>query len=911
MKKFIPIVAIAALLTIGGLATSCGPSAPAESSSDTTSETTSDKTSESTDETVHVTGVTLKLGKAEIKVGETTTATVTVSPENATDASYEVKSSDTAVATVKDTTITAVGAGTTTIIVTTKDGAKTASATLTVIPAELPDPTITNPGESTFTVAAGADLTLPVMKATSGDGETDLSAKVQAEDFNDPASLSADLKTFNSKIAGEHIVSFFIVEGEGDAAKEASVDITINVTAAHADEFVVGEDEKDPAAIATYGTFKDGFAEGIDSKLYRSLNDGNRATHLDATDDGIAGNSLIIDLNRTAGSEANGVLINAFTDDMLRETPVTYEVEFDYKPLTESSFSDVFFGFRYDGYTGTNFNFIADKTVGKTSHAKIVFTEAQAPVAVNAGFFFFKLSGDSTPCKVAVDNFSFVAKRCAERTTVVPTSDELEAEGGFTFNWKERANTFGNGEIQLVENIENETIRNALTGEEGFGENIMHLTSSDSHLFGGLNNTNLVAGKKITISFKYYSVNDNGFHMILMTSAGNPTMDEGLSLTPIEGKAGLKQFVWTATLPAGVSQVNFYPTDPNFNIYMGDMNVSLTEPDPIPEDETALGHKVGDSWTNTARQWGTEQKPGCKVTNDVATPETVTGEGIGSTITKFAYNDDAAAGNVNVEWYQPGGKQIESTHTYDIEFVYFVESWNEGTTLMVNFDNNVFSRDHGFVLPMTPGYHKATWTWKANRNVDFFSLYVPGSEDASNGVFYLASTKVTLTKVQKTTTELGNKIGDNWTNTSRQWGGEQKAGCLVSAKIDTPETVTGEGIGAKIDKFEFNQDTPAGGANIEWYQPGGKQVEAGHDYKIEFIYFVESWNDGVKLMFNFDNAVFEPNAGFNMAPGYHKETVNWTANRNVDFFSIYATGGNANGSVVYVASTTVTLVGIN
>ena len=750
-KKFIPIVAIAALMSLGGLATACSSggtdvssSIPEESTSvedPTPSSTTpsEEPSSDTTPEVIHVESVSIVLSPTTIKVGETSSATVEVLPANADDKTYTIVSLNEAVATVNGTTITGVSKGTAEIQVTTTDGAKVAKATITVEEAELPAPTINNPGEASYTVAAGTDLALPAVTATSGDGKTDLTSAIEAEDFNDAYSLSADLKTFNSKVAGLHVVSYYVEEGEGDAIKSTTLEIEITVTPATENTFVT-EGENDPAAIAEYGTFKDGFEDGYDSRLYKSLGDANGAASLSATSDAIMGNSLIIDLNKTAGSALNSLFVNTFTSIFRRGESVTYSVEFDYKPLTESSFSDVYFGMRWDGFDGINSNFMSNKTVGTTTHYKVSFPETTVPESGNAGFFFFKLSGDSDACKVAIDNFVVTAKKTPTTNIVKPTSEQLSAETGFTFDWKDNASTFGKGETTLVENIEDEAIRTGISGKEGFGENVMHLTGNDSHLFAGLDATNLVAGKKLIISFKYYKVVDNSFNMILMVSGAGQTMNDNLSMTEIEGN--VKQFYWEGVIPAGTGAVNFYPTSGAFDIYMGAMTVKLAEPDPVAEGETALGYKVGQTWTNTSRAFGNGSVADGKATIEVVdTPASVSGEGIGATISKITYAEGAS--NTNIEWYRPNNKQIEAGHEYKITMIYFIETWNGGARFMLNFDGSVFEPQAG--MDTSVGYHKYEFNWVATKNVDFFSVYVPEANGGS--VVYLASSTVQLVAI--------------------------------------------------------------------------------------------------------------------------------------------------------------------
>lgn len=80
---------------------------------------------------VPATGVTLS-GTTSVKVGNTTTLTATVAPDNATNKNVTWTSSDTSVATVADGVVTGVAAGTATITVTTEDGGFTADCTVTV-----------------------------------------------------------------------------------------------------------------------------------------------------------------------------------------------------------------------------------------------------------------------------------------------------------------------------------------------------------------------------------------------------------------------------------------------------------------------------------------------------------------------------------------------------------------------------------------------------------------------------------------------------------------------------------------------------------------------------------------------------------------------------------------------------------
>lgn len=85
-----------------------------------------------TDSTILVTGVQLSKNEITLKEGDTETLEYTITPENATNKNVSWSSSDETVATVRNGMITAIKEGETTITVTTEDGNKTATCTVTV-----------------------------------------------------------------------------------------------------------------------------------------------------------------------------------------------------------------------------------------------------------------------------------------------------------------------------------------------------------------------------------------------------------------------------------------------------------------------------------------------------------------------------------------------------------------------------------------------------------------------------------------------------------------------------------------------------------------------------------------------------------------------------------------------------------
>lgn len=89
-------------------------------------------TSEAIPVPVSVTGVSLNKGATFLTIGGTEKLTATVAPSNATNKNVSWSSSNQSVATVSNGTITAVASGSVTITVTTEDGNKTATCSVTV-----------------------------------------------------------------------------------------------------------------------------------------------------------------------------------------------------------------------------------------------------------------------------------------------------------------------------------------------------------------------------------------------------------------------------------------------------------------------------------------------------------------------------------------------------------------------------------------------------------------------------------------------------------------------------------------------------------------------------------------------------------------------------------------------------------
>lgn len=724
-KKIIPFAVLLAALTTGIVG--CGEINSSNPQPTTSSEATSTTSSEK--EVVHVSSISIIAEKTELFIGENTKVKTSVLPENADDKTFTLKSEDESILTVDQTgKVTAIAAGTTNVVATSTDGAKTSKVSITVKAAS--KPVLKMPEVLTYQASVGTAFTLPTVTAKDYKGN-DITSSIEIEDLNEKGSIKNGV--FTAAIAGEHTLSYY-VEDPNDADLFTEGEIKINVAAAHEETFdVTGYD--DPSALANYGTFKENFGKGIKSPTYRAIADSNNATHLSGGEDAINGNSLIIDANKTAGSAARCIFFNQFNDYFKRGISATYTVSFSYKILSNDvgNFSNFYLQLNWDGSSGLNQTFVpSNAQVNTVYEASFSFPGTKIPTTGNAWFGLFKLSGSNTDTIIAIDNLTFSAKEVAQVNAVVPSSEQLTK--GFTFDMENNGTESTNGETVIIDKIENTDAKTAMKANDNFGKNALKLTNADDHLFAGLTKNNMVVGKKLTIEVYYYSVNNKGLHYIMMGDNGNPT----LQIEDKEVSGNIRVTKYEGVIESGWNQLNIYGQgNSSFEIYIGKINLKLAEADPVPEDETPKGYKVGFNFNEKTRAFGTANETSRAVENFDNNAAVIANSNMGDEPQKVTFKN----ANTTIEWFRGDGR-IEDKQKYKITLDYYVSNWSG--RLMYNFDNNVFLE---IGSNMEEGYHRSEITWTANRQVDFFSFYTPG--DGGTGTFYVGNINVELIEIAK------------------------------------------------------------------------------------------------------------------------------------------------------------------
>ncbi len=445
---------------------------------------------------------------------------------------------------------------------------------------EYSEPTIAIEGsEREFSMNAGETLQLPAVTATDYLGHE---LDVEFEDSFGDSSISNGV--FSSKVAGAHEITFYAEDSEGGYDTET---ITVNVIPANAETAVTAE-ENNPANITNYSTYKENFAKGSKSPYYKSLVDGQRASYISGTDEAIAGNSLIFNAKTIIGS-ANCLFGKVIHDVVRRETQVTYTISFDYKAInSDGCFNGLYFSLSYDtsaGAMGKDTKLAPQ--VGQVVHFEETYSRFVFPASPTNCYmriFNHNASNPNVDSFMAIDNIVVTAKEETQITYVSPTTEQLLAEGGFSWNMSTAAAEISNTSFIAVNELEDATIKAAVQGSEFFGENVIKVQGQADHQMRSLNKNNVIAGKILEVSFWFYSVKDLGAIIYMGCNGGNPTINgDNISTEVISGNIKKTTAKLLLNSYGGTDVVNFYGTSAADEIYIGKITARLY--DYIPPQE--------------------------------------------------------------------------------------------------------------------------------------------------------------------------------------------------------------------------------------------------------------------------------------------------------------------------------------
>lgn len=188
------------------------------------------------DTSVAVTGVSVQPTSLNLTVGQESTLTAKVAPETATNQNISWSSSNTGVATVSDGKVTAVAKGTSTITVTTEDGAFTASCLVSVDNIHVSAVTISPEGESMVKVGEQLQLAATVSPSDAFDqtiswtSDNEAIATVSASGLVEGVSSGITFVNATSTDGGIKASVSIVVPGLSLSQTEASVYAGYGVT---------------------------------------------------------------------------------------------------------------------------------------------------------------------------------------------------------------------------------------------------------------------------------------------------------------------------------------------------------------------------------------------------------------------------------------------------------------------------------------------------------------------------------------------------------------------------------------------------------------------------------------------------------------------------------------------------------
>lgn len=586
--------------------------------------------------------------------------------------------------------------------------------------------------QDSYTTTAGTPVTLPSATANDAvDGEVELEVTVTSKGAT--VTKANNGYTFASDTAGEYDVSYYAVDSSDNEVEEF-ISVTVEPVKA---ETVLEQGQNNLANLAqSEVTFVENFEKGYDSPLAKGFDFSQAAGKPNASvvsnDDSIAGNSLIIDYTSCA-HDSNTQYWFGSLDNYIRSGKWT--ISMDVKVLGGTAPSGLYFSFIYDGDESGDNKEIALGAVGETktlTFEGIKNLDETKTWHFRVFFFTGNQSYKYDDFRIAIDNISITVKEVVnavvERTGTPKelTATDLDGNGytltGADDNYTALSNMLYLDKSKVVagDYLTTEQAAN-LTAANGFNSDYVILATSQLIFFDSLNDLCTDNNYEYTVTFKVYSPDDATWHFTTQNGAGGNSHTKQCNVN--NGVA-----TWTATFNGSdiIHRVGWY-FGGSCKLFIGDITVSRTLREPT--DQTAHGYKVGQKWTKNANDINNGTLVTC---SEVTLQEGTLAEQSGFEESARHLSNDKA--DVTLTCFK-GNNTLEMGCTYKITVNLYIVELNG--RLMINIDNGVFLD----LVSGQTGYHKVEITWKATKDVDNFSLYLPdGTSD-----FYCSSITYELT----------------------------------------------------------------------------------------------------------------------------------------------------------------------
>ena len=296
------------------------------------------------------------------------------------------------------------------------------------------------------------------------------------------------------------------------------------------------------------------------------------------------------------------------------------------------------------------------------------------------------------------------------------TSEEVMAEGGYTYDWSENniVELSANAKYLEIAKMDDTDLASALVATNAFTKGYaMKFAGASSSYINCLNGM-LIAGNKYTISFDAYDKTPGSITVLLMDAGSAQVGQANFNVT--DKGNGMKTYTATFTAAANHAQVNLYIIT-ECELYLANLTIAGAEPSADVTENTTTG----------TRTWA-ELNLGRKGTQ-VATPEKVAAcEGFAA---DYTLQITATGGEVLAEMFRlanlmPAGQDFKSL-TMTVK--YYIEDGFTGSGVFIALDTSTF-----IPMPVNPGYN--TYTFKADSLMDFINFY---TQTGTSGTIYLGS----------------------------------------------------------------------------------------------------------------------------------------------------------------------------
>lgn len=699
---------------------------------------------------------TITITSAEGNITTSQSYTLAYTAENAKETTVTVseKSGITTGAYNSETKVfSATAAGEYTLTVKATNVSKTAEASVKVLvtlPADTTAPIIvfaTEP-QAKYTFTAGASVKLPLATATDDkDGSLDVNVEVTSKGAS--IAKENDGFVFSSKTAGTYKVSYYAIDA---AENETEKFLTVEVAPVKAETTITEEENNLNNLNSSDVTFKENFKDGYSGAFAKGLTfpsvDGGIKPSIEALDDSIAGNSLIIDYS-TCAADANTQYFFSGVSDKIKSGRWSVSMDVTLLGGTVPG-NGLYFSFIYDGNNDGDNKIMPLGAVGETktlSYSEIkTFDQSK-----NWHFRIFFYNGDSNykyeNLKIAIDNISFTWKDVEDSTavrtgtsvaitaedligdgyTITGTDENYTALGGRTSSDIPSSFYLYKSKLVTGDRLTAEQAAN-LTPENGFNSDYVVFASTQINSFNSLKNLALNPLYDYTLTFNVYSPSTDGWHIFFTDGSGNQA---GSSYQQSE-LTGAGTF--TATFPGSADKVHLgLYNGGSTSLYIGDITLSAKLH--VVGDTTPNGHQVGKTWTFDGDADDFTPVGGAKFTRVNTADETLAAGGKLSAQAGFktrAYKT-ALSGDSTNEIINSGA-YFEASCEYEVTFVVYVESITG--TLKIRFDSDFPDLTNKTGLQTI----KLTKTGAAG----FTSFYTGGDSSAT---VYLSSMQIKLTKI--------------------------------------------------------------------------------------------------------------------------------------------------------------------